>query len=57
MTVAAHPSDLTGGISDDQRKVGNVLGDHRPCSDKCITPDRVPQTIVALAPIVHPRFR
>ena len=40
MTVAAHPSRLTGGISDDQCKVRNVLGHHRPGADKGVTANR-----------------
>ena len=51
----ADPADPARRIPGDQREGGHVARHHRPGRDEAVSPDRAPQTIVALAPMVAPR--
>src|SRR4051812_25645812 len=37
--MTAHPSCLAAWVSDDQRKIRHVLGNHRTCADECVASD------------------
>src|SRR5262249_39620421 len=38
VTVATHPSNLTGRVAEHESIIWYILGNHRPCPHKCIAP-------------------